>query len=127
MKNKKMGDRKMMTTTYLMKDEKRDFCLFKIGFASQLQTRIYAYTTHNPLTECICFMKSRETSKRSLEKAFHSEIETLGFEFVNATIDGKKTEWFKVEYNHPMYKELCNKGLSALKSGKGHRCYTLQK
>lgn len=116
-----------MYTTYLMMDEKKDFALFKIGFASKLMTRIYAYTTHNPLAECICYMQTREKSKRNLEKAFHAEIKSLELEFICATIDGKKTEWFKVEYDNPLYESLKTKGLVVLKSGRGHRCYTLQK
>jgi hypothetical protein len=110
-----------------MMDEKKDFALFKIGFASKLMIRIYAYTTHNPLAECICYMQTQEKSKRNLEKAFHAEIKSLGLEFVYAIIDGKKTEWFKVDYNSPLYENLKNKGLAALKSGRGHKCYTLQK
>lgn len=112
-----------MNMIYLMKDEKRDFALFKVGFASNLMTRIYAYTTHNPLNECISTVNTRESSKRKVEEMYHSEIIKLGYKFVNAKIDNKKTEWFKVNYDDPFYTELCEKGLNAFKCGKNRKNY----
>ena len=103
---------------YLMKDEKRHYALFKAGFATNLEKRIYAYTTHNPEVECISHMKTREASKHQTEKMFHEEIVKRGYETVTAVIDGKKTEWFKVDYNDPFYTELCEKGLNAFTCGR---------
>ena len=114
-----------MNKVYLMMDEKKDYALFKVGFASNLSQRFYSYTTHNPLVECISYIETMEKSKRKIEKDFHSEIEKMGLTFIKATMDGKKTEWFKIEYNNPLYKELKSKGLSTFKCGKGRKCYTL--
>lgn len=115
-----------MNTIYLMLDEKKDFALFKVGFAGTLMTRLYAYTTHNPLCNCISYVHTMEKSKRTVENAFHNEIVKKGYNFINATMDDKKTEWFKVEYNDPFYSELKEKGLSAFQCGKTRKCYTLQ-
>ena len=107
-----------MNNIYLMKDEKRDYCLFKVGFASDLKVRLYAYTTHNPLVDCISTIQTMEKSKKTVEKKFHEEIKSMGYEFVTATIDRKKTEWFAVSYDDPFYGELSTKGLNAFKCGK---------
>ena len=95
-----------MNEIYLMKDEKRNCVLFKAGFAKKLDDRIYQYTTHNPMCECISHVKTRESSRHKVEKMFHEEIARRGYEFIDAVIDGKHTEWFKVEYNDPFYTEL---------------------
>ena len=108
----------MMNETYLMKDEKRNYALFKAGFAKDLKTRIYAYTTHNPEVQCISHVKTMAKSGKKIEEMFHEEILRRGYEMVLATIDGKKTEWFKVNYDDPFYTELCEKGLNAFSCGK---------
>lgn len=108
---------------YLMKDEKRYYALFKAGYATDLTKRIYAYTTHNPEVQCISHMKTRAASKHQTEKMFHDEIVKRGYETVVATIDGKKTEWFKVAYDDPFYAELCEKGLNAFTCGKCRKNY----
>lgn len=110
-----------MNTIYLIKDEKKDFALFKVGFASALRTRLYAYTTHNPLAECISYVKTQEKSGRKVEKMFHDEIISRGYDFAIAKIDGKKTEWFKVDYNDPFYNELIAKGFNAFQCGKNRK------
>ena len=112
-----------MNYLYLMKDEKRDYCLFKVGFASKLAVRLYAYTTHNPLVNCISTVKTVAKSKREVEHLFHDEVKARGYEFVRATIDGKKTEWFAVAYDDPFYGELNTKGLNAFKCGKRRKNY----
>ena len=112
-----------MNKLYLMKDEKRKYCLFKIGFAKDLQKRVYQYTTHNPAVECISFLQTMEKTGRALEKTFHKEIEKMGYEFISATIDGKQTEWFKVSYEDKFFDKLCEKVLNALKSGKNRKNY----
>ena len=119
-----------MNTIYLMKDEKRNYALFKPGFAKNLEQRVYAYTTHNPEVECISHINTREASKHKIEGMFHAEVERRGYEFVTAVIDGKKTEWFKVAYDDPFYAELCEHGLNAFKCGKNrkyHGCFVLDK
>lgn len=112
-----------MNQLYLMKDEKRNYCLFKVGFAKDLQKRVYQYTTHNPAVECISFLQTMEKTGRKLEKTFHEEIEKMGYEFISANIDGKQTEWFKVSYEDKFFDELCEKGLNAFKSGKNRKNY----
>ena len=111
----------MMNTLYLMKDEKRNYCLFKVGFTSDLETRIRLYTTHNPEVECVSVVKTQLKSGRNIEKMFHDEIKARGYEFVPATIDGKRTEWFKVPYSDEFFGELSAKGLNAFKCGKNRK------
>lgn len=108
----------MMYNVYLMMDEKRDHAAFKAGFAKDMETRIYAYTTHNPEVRCISHVKTRVSSKRRVEEMFHAEIVARGYEMVTACMDGKKTEWFKVSYDDPFYTELMEHGLCAFKCGK---------
>ena len=112
-----------MNYLYLMKDEKRNYCLFKVGFATNLNTRLYAYTTHNPEVQCISTVKTQLSSGRNIEKIFHKEIEKRGYEFVSAMIDNKKTEWFKVPYTDPFFGELSAKGLNAFECGKKRKNY----
>jgi hypothetical protein len=104
-----------------MKDEKRDFCLFKVGFTKNLDQRIYSYTTANPLVECVSHVQTMAKSKRNVEKLFHDEIASRGYQFVTARIDGKRTEWFMVSYNDPFYGELITKGLNAFQCGKSRK------
>lgn len=112
-----------MNTVYLIKDEKRNYCLFKVGFTASLEQRIYAYTTANPEVECISTIHTQAKSNRNIEKTFHNEIIKRGYQFVNANIDNKSTEWFKVEYNDPFYMELIEKGLNAFKCGRNRKNY----
>lgn len=112
-----------MNYIYLMKDEKRTHALFKAGYASDISKRIYQYTTHNPEVQCISTVRTMEKSKKDIEKLFHDEIVARGYEFITAVIDGKKTEWFKVEYNDPFFTELDEKGLNAFKCGKNRKNY----
>lgn len=112
-----------MNNLYLMLDEKRNYALVKAGFAKDLKTRLYAYTTHNPEVRCISTVRTMEKSGRNIEKMFHNEIVARGYDFVVATIDGKRTEWFKVSYDDPFYEELLVKGLNAFKCGKDRKNY----
>ena len=112
-----------MTELSLMIDEKRYYALVKPGFAKDLTKRIYAYTTHNPEVRCVSHIKTQLKSKREVEKMFHEEVIQRGYEMVTATIDGKKTEWFKISYEDPFYAELCEKGLCAFKCGKRRKNY----
>ena len=81
----------MANNIYLMKDERKDFALFKVGFTSNLEKRFYFYTSHNPLIECISYIRTYEKSKRLVEKMIHQEIKLKGYEYVTAKIDGKTT------------------------------------
>ena len=112
-----------MNHLYLMKDEKRNFCLCKVGFAKNMEKRVEQYTTHNPSVECISTVRTMEKSKHQIEKLFHEEIIARGYEFVVANIDGKKTEWFKINYDDPFFAELEEKGLNAFKCGRTRKNY----
>ena len=63
-----------MNEIYLMRDEKRDCVLFKAGFAKKLDDRIYQYTTHNPMCECISHVKTQESSRHKVEKIFDKPV-----------------------------------------------------
>ena len=108
----------MYNYLYLMADEKRDYCLFKVGFTTDIKKRMHAYTTHNPEAKCISTVLTKVASGRKVETAFHKEIEKRGYRFVTATIDGKRTEWFSVPYTDTFYNELMSKGLNAFGCGK---------
>lgn len=110
-----------MNNVYLMKDEKRNYCLFKVGFTSDLLTRMKAYASHNAETECISVVKTQAKSGKNIEKAFHDEVKARGYGFVYSTMNGNKTEWFKVSYEDDFYTELCEKGLNAFKCGKNRK------
>ena len=112
-----------MNELYLMLDQKRFYALFKAGFAKNLAKRIYQYTTHNPEVRCISHIKTQLKTKREIEKLFHQEIISRGYEMVTAVIDGKKTEWFRVSYDDPFYAELCELGLCAFNCGKRRKDY----
>lgn len=106
-----------------MMDEKKNYALFKAGFAKDINGRVYAYTTHNPEVRCISTVRTQLKSKRNVEKLFHEEIIARGYEMVSAIIDGKHTEWFKVSYEDPFYEALCESGLCAFKCGKRRKNY----
>lgn len=120
----------MTNYIYLMKDEKKDFALFKVGFTSDMERRFTHYTTHNPLIECISYIRTYEKSKRFVETMIHQEIRSKGYKFITARIDGKTTEFFKVSYDDSFYKELNEKGLNAFKFARNRKnlgCYVLSK
>lgn len=112
-----------MNKLYLMKDEKRNYAMFKVGFAKNMEKRICQYTTHNPEVQCISTVNTQLTSGRNIEKMFHEEIKKRGYEFSIAYIDGKKTEWFKVPYTDPFFAELSAKGLNAFNCGRKRKNY----
>lgn len=112
-----------MNTIYLMLDEKKDFALFKVGFASNLFNRMPQYATHNAGTECIDYVKTQLKSKRHVEKKFHMEVKAQGYSFYKSPITGSYTEWFQVSYNDPFYTALKIKGLNAFQCGKYRKSY----
>jgi hypothetical protein len=112
-----------MNGIYLMKDEKRNYCLFKVGFTSNIDARIKQYTTHNPECECVSIIRTQVKSKRNIEKIFHDEIQKRGYIFTTAVIDGKTTEWFRVSYNDEFFNQLTTKGLTAFQCGKNRKNY----
>ena len=108
---------------YLMVDEKRHYPLVKPGFASDLEKRIYAYTTHNPEVRCISHVHTMKKSEKKVEKLFHAEMVRRGYTTITAVIDGKSTEWFKLSYDDPFYNEIMEKGLCAFTCGKRRKNY----
>lgn len=110
-----------MNAIYMMVDEKRNSALVKVGFTKDLEKRIGQYTTHNPMVKCISYMNTYQKTGRELETAFHDEIIKMGYEFVRAGLDGKKTEWFSVDYNDPFLKAIEENGLCAFKTGAGRK------
>lgn len=112
-----------MNTIYLMMDEKRNYALIKPGFASDLASRMRAYTTHNPEVRCISYVKTQEKSKHFVEGLFHKELTEMGYERIYGVMNGIKTEWFKIAYDDPFYTTLCELGLCAFKCGKRRKNY----
>lgn len=110
-----------MGYVYLLKDEKRDFCFFKVGFASDLAVRFRCYGTHNAGVVALDFIKTQRKTKHQVELMFHNEIAKMGYGFANSAIDNKRTEWFAVNYSDPMYTALCTQGLQAFKTGRGRK------
>lgn len=112
-----------MNYVYLMMDEKREYALFKPGFASDIAKRMNQYTTYNPEVRCISHIKTMDKSQHFVEGLFHKEFTARGYERLFGTMNGKKTEWFRVNYDDPFYAELCELGLCAFKCGKGRKNY----
>lgn len=110
-----------MNQIYLIKDEKKDYCLFKIGFTRDLIGRVNSYAGYIPTFQLVSAVSTMAKSKMKIEKAFHQEVEKLGYKFINARINFRKTEWFAVSYNDPFYNELNSKGLKAFATGKNRK------
>ena len=53
-----------MNYIYLMKDEKKNHALFKAGFAKDIATRVYAYTSHNPEVQCISTIRTMDNTMK---------------------------------------------------------------
>ena len=81
---------------YLLKMEAKNGNYYKAGFTNDLIARFRPYGTHNPIVKCIETVQTYKKTKRQLENEIHAEILKKGYRFVNAEIDGKKTEWFFV-------------------------------
>lgn len=112
-----------MNSIYLMLDEKKDFALFKVGFASNLFQRMIYYATHNAGAQCIDYVKTQVKSKHQVEKQFHTEIKARGYNFYKSSLTGSYTEWCKISYDDPFYTELKSKGLNAFRCGKRRKNY----
>lgn len=113
-----------MNYVYLLKDEKRDYCLFKVGFTKDIEKRMKTYATYNPTTQLINYCQTKEISKCKIEKAFQKEVNKKGFAFVLSNMH-TLTEWFAVPYNSEFYNELCTKGLGAFKNGKNRLIFKI--
>lgn len=108
-------------------DEKKDFALFKIGYASNLSQRLMTYSTNNAGCELIDSVQTRKNgqSKLHLEKECHNELKMLGYNTINAKVNGKQTEWIKVDYTDSFYQILKNNGFKALRTTAKHIQYNI--
>lgn len=100
-----------MPYIYLLKDEHKDYCLFKIGYAVNIENRMKQYSTHNPTTECIDTM---EVVNAKTEKLYQNYITSLGYSFLFSKVSNGKTEWFKIDYNDPNYNRLSTLGFKSI-------------
>jgi hypothetical protein len=116
----------VMNKLYLMMDEKKDYALFKVGFASNIFQRIVAYSTHNAGATLINTVNTKATSKHQLEKKCHAEIIARGYKFAVSPLTHSTTEWFAVSYDDPFYKELKTFGFEALKTTARHKIHNLE-
>lgn len=116
-----------MANLYMLIDEKKDFALFKVGYASHLQQRLTTYGTNNAGCELIDCVQTRNSgcSKLHLEKKCHEELKALGYNVVNAKVNGQRTEWIKVEYTDSFYQTLKENGFKALKTTAKHIQYNM--
>ena len=112
-----------MNSVYMLIDEKREYALVKIGFASCIKNRMITYATSNPEAMCVDYVHTQSRSKHYVEKQFHKEILEKGYMFIRSNIFGSKTEWFKIGYDDPFYMELKLKGLNAFNCGKNRKTY----
>lgn len=116
-----------MNTVYLIIDEKKGVCLAKVGCTADLQTRLQAYKTHNPMAEVVSIQNTQERTCRRIEDAYHAEFRTLGFYSVGLPPKrGRMSEWFIIPYDSEFYNELKTKGLDAFKASKGRKTYNLK-
>jgi len=79
---------------YLISEQVKDGYNFKIGFTSNLDKRMLAYSTHNPNAELLETVMTYGKTKNALEKAVHAELKAKGYTFLQSKITGAKTEWF---------------------------------
>lgn len=106
-----------MNCVYLMIDEKRNGCAFKVGFTSDMDKRYIQYTTHNAGIQCISRIATYGKSKHNVETMIHAEIAKR----VEGWNKRSNHEWFMVSYDDPWYSELCERGLLAFTCTKGRK------
>ena len=109
-----------------MIDEKRTFCLIKVGYTKDIKKRVYQYTTHNPFVKCFGYIKTQNRSGRNIEVLLHKELTARGYRQVKANMDSKTTEWFVVDYNDEFYNILTDKSLNAFKATKSHKIHYIK-
>lgn len=112
-----------MNSLYLMIDEKRDFALVKVGFTTDLKSRLYAYSTHNPFVVCRDTMRTQPRSERKYERMVHEEMARCGYQFARSGVDNKLTEWVVMPYDSPLYANIKACGLKAFKCLRNKKSY----
>ena len=70
--------------------------IYKIGYTTSLDSRLYNYFSHNPFIELISIREGDE----ELEKLIHISLYSLGYKF---TKGGKLDEWFTGDLNKIQY------------------------
>lgn len=110
-----------MRAVYLIIDKNN--MMAKVGYTTDLCSRVYAYTTANPKAYirdyCIIYAKSKTT----LERAAAAELAKLGGRRLHSVIDGKRTEWHDFEDVPQVFENLLRDGLQALQCCKGRKSH----
>ena len=70
--------------------------IYKVGYTTSLDSRLYNYFSHNPFIELISIREGNE----ELEKLIHISLYSLGYKF---TKGGKLDEWFTGNLNKIQY------------------------
>ena len=70
--------------------------IYKVGYTTSLDSRLYNYFSHNPFIELISVREGNE----ELEKLIHISLYSLGYKF---TKGGKLDEWFTGNLNKIQY------------------------
>ena len=70
--------------------------IYKVGYTTSLDSRLYNYFSHNPFIELISIREGNE----ELEKLIHVCLYSLGYKF---TKGGKLDEWFTGDLNKIQY------------------------
>lgn len=110
-----------MNTIYLIVDKGNKMA--KIGFTSNLEQRIYAYTTANPKAYIRDYCLTHQKTGLDLERKAQHEMAKRGGRRLYASMDGKKTEWFDFEHQPEFFNNLLKNGLQALTTCRGRKSY----
>lgn len=103
---------------------KKDGILLKIGYATDLITRMKQYATHNGASKFLEYAETYKKTKHNLEKTLHKELTDRGYIrlYKKVLIWNVKTEWFHLTYEQ--WQELINNSdtiLGNFKACKGRK------
>lgn len=106
--------------TPAMPDKETHICpgmYCKVGFSKDLVTfaksRVQPYRTADPAGVFINRIKTQGRTKMQVERAYHREVESMGYKFGQGP-RGKADEWFFVPF--PQATEFWSKGLRMFKT-----------
>lgn len=102
---------------YLLRDDKRDYVLFKIGSSSDIEQRMSVYTTHNPEATLLEMVMTRSKSFE-VERKIREEVLAMGYPFIKSAND-VSTEWFQVPYEEA--DEFAEKGFKQFNACKKYK------
>ena len=102
----------------------KDGILLKIGYATDLITRMKQYATHNGVSKFLEYAETYKKTKHNLEKVLHQELTDKGYTrlYKKVLIWDVKTEWFHLTYEQ--WQELVNSSdtiLGNFKACKGRK------